>query len=171
MNFRCPYYIKFFHHSDDPMHLLRFTGSAVNTFFCGAIAKIGSRPSDCWSPRVTQNYAHPVGLNWTSVVQLVSPANTSDQNIHAPSGIRNHYSSNQAVSDLHLTPPRPPGLARCNDITYYVIFMEGAIKWIEWQSLYDRLISLQNSSTENKVRYCCFNLILRPINFLISSPK
>jgi len=41
--------------------------------------------------------------------------------------------------------------------------MEGAIKWIQWQSLFGRLISLQNFSSENKVRYCCFNLILRRI--------
>jgi hypothetical protein len=125
MTFQCPYKM-FPHHSDDPIHLLRFTGSTVITFYCGAIDKIGSRPSHFRSPQITQNYAHPVGLIWTSV-QLVSPANTSDQNIHALSGIRNHYPGNQIVSDLYLRHSRPPGLARCNYITYYVILMEGAI--------------------------------------------
>jgi len=43
--------------------------------------------------------------------------------------------------------------------------MEGAIKLIEWQSLFGRFISLQKFSSENKVRYCCFNLIFTPNKF------
>jgi len=38
------------HHSGVPMQLLRFTGTAVLTLFCGAMAKIGSEPSHCWGP-------------------------------------------------------------------------------------------------------------------------
>jgi hypothetical protein len=80
-------------------------------FFCGATAQLGDRPPHCWGLHITNNEIHTLGsapLNERSARRrgcyLHNPQQTQEMNIHAVSGIRTRDRSNQAVSDLRLTP-------------------------------------------------------------------
>jgi len=83
------------------------------TIFCGAAAQLAARLPHRWGLHLTNNYINTLDrtpLNKCSTRHrgryLHNTQKTQETNIHALSGIQTRDSSNQAVSELRLTPRR-----------------------------------------------------------------